>query len=39
MAVLDYVLDLMDLDLEFRGRRLERPSEALHEGIGFEGDF
>ena len=25
MAVLDYVLDLMDLDSEFCGRRLERP--------------
>ena len=25
MAVLDYVLDLMDLDSEFRGKRLERP--------------
>jgi hypothetical protein len=25
MAVLDYVLDLMDLDLEFRGKKLERP--------------
>ena len=25
MAALDYVLDLMDLDSEFCGRRLERP--------------
>ena len=37
MAVLDYVLDLMDFDSKFCGRRPGR-SRRL-EGIGFEGDL
>jgi hypothetical protein len=39
MAVLDYVLDLMDFDSRFEGRRLGRPPRAIREGLGLEGDL
>jgi hypothetical protein len=35
MAALDYVLDLMEFDSRFRGRKLERP-EAICEGFSLE---
>jgi hypothetical protein len=36
MAVLDYVLDLMDFDSRFEGRRLERPPRLYVKALALK---